>query len=148
MGDGVEGASRPGSQGGPAGRPATPDEASLEEQLGRLLRFGVVASALVLLIGGAVYLTRHSHEPVPDRRVFTPEPPEFSRPGAIVRAALAGRGRAIIQLGIVLLIATPILRVAYSVLAFARRRDRAYTLITLIVLAVLLYGLLSGHVHG
>jgi uncharacterized membrane protein len=144
----VEEASRPDSQGGPGGQPATPDEASLEEQLGWLLLLGVVASALVLLLGGAVYLARHSHEPVPDRRAFKPEPPEFSRPGAIVRAALAGRGRAIIQLGIVLLIATPILRVAYSVVAFARRRDRAYTIITLIVLAVLLYGLLSGHVHG
>src|SRR5262245_48323739 len=137
MGDGakVEEASRPDSRDGPGGQPATPEVTSLEEQLGWLLLVGVVASALVLLIGGAVYLTRHSHEPVPDHRAFKPEPPEFSHPAEIARAALAGRGRAIIQVGIVLLIATPILRVAYSVQAFARRRDRAYTIITLIVLA-------------
>jgi uncharacterized membrane protein len=136
------------SDGDPAGDRPTEEAPPLEEQLGGLLLLGVVASAAVLLIGGAVFLARHGGEPVPDRSKFVPQPAEYSRPLEIVRAALAGQGRAIIQLGIVLLIATPIARVAYSVVAFARRRDRAYTLITLIVLVVLLYGLLSGHVHG
>jgi uncharacterized membrane protein len=143
------------SVGGPAVRPegepapeGGPDESSLEEQLGRLLLLGVVASALVLLVGGGVFLVRHGAEPVPERTKFVPQPPDYSRPLEIARAALQGRGRALIQLGLVLLIATPVLRVAYSAVAFARGRDRAYTLITLLVLAVLLYGLLSGQVHG
>jgi uncharacterized membrane protein len=132
---------RPGQDRPAEGRP-------LEEQLGWLLLAGVVTSAAVLLVGGAVFLARHGAEPVPDRRAFVPQPAEFSRPLDIARAALQGSGRAIIQLGLLLLIATPVARVAYSAAAFARRRDRAYTVIALIVLAVLLYGLLSGHVHG
>jgi uncharacterized membrane protein len=88
-----------------------------------------------------VYLVRHSHEAVPDRRRFEPMPPEFSRPAAIVRAVESGRGRAIIQLGLLLLIATPVLRVAYSALAFARRRDWVYVVVPTFVLLVLLVGL-------
>ena len=49
--------------------------------------------------------------------------------------------RAIVQLGLVLLIATPVARVAFTLVAFARQRDRAYVMITTIVLALLLYSL-------
>jgi uncharacterized membrane protein len=114
--------------------------------LGALLRIGVTASAVVLLVGGALHLARHGLEPVPDRRVFRPEPPEFSHPAPILRASLGGSGRAMIQLGLLLLIATPVLRVAFSVYGFARQRDRAYVVMTLVVLAVLLLGLLGGPV--
>ena len=50
---------------------------------------------------------------------------------------LDGRGRALIQLGLLLLIATPVARVAFSVFAFERQRDWTYVGITLFVLAVL-----------
>ena len=49
-----------------------------------------------------------------------------------------------IQLGLLLLIATPILRVAVSTFDFLRERDWLYVTVTLIVLAVLIYGLMSG----
>ena len=45
-----------------------------------------------------------------------------------------------------LLIATPIARVLFSVVAFALQRDRTYVVVTLIVLAVLLYSLIRGRV--
>jgi uncharacterized membrane protein len=61
-----------------------------------------------------------------------------------VRDALAMRGRGIIQLGLLLLIATPVARVAISVVAFAVQRDRLYVAITLLVLAILLCSLMSG----
>jgi uncharacterized membrane protein len=57
----------------------------------------------------------------------------------------AWRGRGIIQLGLLLLIATPVARVAFSVVAFALERDRLYVGITLIVLAVLAFSLAGGH---
>ena len=60
---------------------------------------------------------------------------------AIVAAALAGRREAVIQLGVVILIATPIARVLLSLVAFALQRDRTYVVVTLIVLVVLLSGL-------
>lgn len=106
-----------------------------------LLRAGVLASAAVLLAGGTVYLVRHGSEPVPDRRAFHPEPPEFAHPLRILREAWTGRGRALVALGLLILIATPVLRVGYSVIAFAVRRDWMYVFLALIVLAVLLTGL-------
>ena len=55
----------------------------------------------------------------------------------VLRGVGAGRSAALIQLGLLLLIATPIARVALAAVAFATQRDRTYVIITLIVLAVL-----------
>ncbi len=49
--------------------------------------------------------------------------------------------RSVIQLGLLLLIATPIARVAFSVVAFAVQRDRVYVGLSAVVLAVLLWSL-------
>ena len=74
------------------------------------------------------------------------------RYGVILSAAVVALGgvagfqcRGIIQFGLVLLIATPVARVAFSVAAFALQRDNTYVAITLIVLAVLLFSLLIMH---
>ena len=58
----------------------------------------------------------------------------------IARGALSGHGRAIVQLGLLLLIATPVARVVFCAVAFARRRDWVYVLIPLVVLGVLVLG--------
>jgi uncharacterized membrane protein len=63
---------------------------------------------------------------------------------AIVHGAFVGNAEAIVQLGLLLLIATPVARVAFTLVAFALQRDRTYVCITTIVLALLLYGLLLG----
>jgi uncharacterized membrane protein len=105
-----------------------------------LLRAGVLASALLVLAGGVIFLCRHQGEQVPDRRSFEPEPPEFSQPILIVQEAMRGRGRAMIQLGLLLLLATPVLRVIFSIFAFARQRDLVFVLLPLVVLVVLLVG--------
>jgi uncharacterized membrane protein len=49
-----------------------------------------------------------------------------------------------VQLGLVLLIATPVARVAMSLVAFILQRDRVYVVVTLIVLAVLIFSLTGG----
>jgi uncharacterized membrane protein len=105
-----------------------------------LLRLGVIAAAGVLLVGGVVFLMRHGGEGVPDRRTFERQPEKYAQPVPMFEEALEGSGRAIIQLGLLLLIATPVLRVGYSVIAFARRRDVVYIVVSLFVLIVLLVG--------
>jgi uncharacterized membrane protein len=115
----------------------------VEQVLGNLLRTGVILSSLVVLVGGSVYLARHANETV-HYHVFDDESTEFRTPPNIVQKARAGSGRGLIMLGLLLLIATPVARVAFSVYAFVRQRDRTYILITLFVLAVLLYSLFSG----
>src|SRR6202790_1705351 len=112
--------------------------------MSRLLRTGVLLSAMFVLAGGALYLLRHP-APVTDYHHFQGEPAEFrTRPG-ILHEALAGPGRGLIQLGLLILIATPIARVAFSLLAFLYQRDWTYVLVTLVVLGILFYSLLGGH---
>jgi uncharacterized membrane protein len=64
--------------------------------------------------------------------------------GQILAGAVALRARSIIQLGLLILIATPIARVAFSFIGFALERDRSYLFITAIVLTILLYSLING----
>jgi uncharacterized membrane protein len=118
-------------------------EERVEQIMATLLRAGVLLAAAVILAGGALYLWRHGDEH-PALATFHDVPGELKHPASIVRGTLAGRGRPLIQLGLLLLIATPVARVAFSVVAFERQRDWAYVGITLIVLAVLLYSLGGG----
>lgn len=115
----------------------------VERIMGRLLQAGVAAAAAVVLVGGILYLARHGHEPA-DGRVFHGEPAVYRTPAGILQETLALRGRGIILLGLLLLIATPVARVIFSAFAFARQRDFTYVAFTLIVLAVLLYGFFSS----
>jgi uncharacterized membrane protein len=114
----------------------------MENILGNLLRAGVLLSALVVSIGGVIYLLRHGRSPM-DFRVFRGEPADLRDVRGIIRDSVALRGRGIIQLGLLLLIATPVARVAFSIFGFAEERDRMYVVFTLIVFSILLYSLLG-----
>jgi len=116
----------------------------MDRIVGNLLRTGVVLSGVVVLIGGLVYLFRHSME-APAYHVFRGEPTDLRSVPGIWTDALAIRGRGIIQLGLLLLIATPVARVAYLIYAFARQKDRLYAVVALIVLLLLAYSLTGGH---
>jgi uncharacterized membrane protein len=115
----------------------------VDEIIGNLLRVGVILAAAVVLLGGGLYLTQPGST-VPDYRVFHGEPAYLREVSGIVKDARALDGRGLIQLGLLLLLATPVARVAFSVVAFALQRDRTYVVVTLIVLAVLLYSLGSA----
>ena len=123
---------------------AGPSDHAVEQLVGRLLQIGVALSAIVTLIGGAMLIAHHGSE-IPVYQPFRGEPEEIRTLAGIVRGVAALDARAIIQFGLVLLIATPILRVAFTLVAFILQRDRVYVVITSIVLAVLLYGLILGH---
>lgn len=115
----------------------------IEIILGNVLRGGVVLSALVVLWGATIYLARHAHEPA-DYRIFRGEPSEFRTILGVVPSVTEGQGRGWIQFGLLLLIATPIARVLFSIAGFVLERDRMYVVFTLIVLGVLLYSLLGS----
>lgn len=115
----------------------------IEITLANLLRAGVLLAAFVVLAGAIVYLARHGRSPA-DYRVFRGEPAELKTFGGILRSALALHGQGIIQLGLLLLIATPVARVAFSIVGFAQERDRMYVGYTAIVLGVLLYSLFGS----
>ncbi len=119
-------------------------ERNFEIEIGNLLRAGVILSAAVVLLGGICYLAQHGRA-FPGYHVFRGEPAAYSRLPGIAKAMVQGNCLAVIQFGLLLLIATPIARVAFSLFAFVRLRDGAYVLITAIVLAILIYGLIAGH---
>jgi uncharacterized membrane protein len=115
-----------------------------EGVLGSVLRWGMVASAVVVAAGAVIFLLRHGSE-APAYHVFRGEPSDLRTVSGIVAAAWNGRGRGLVQLGLLLLIATPVSRVALSVVVFALKADRRYVLITLAVLTVLLYSLFGPY---
>ena len=119
-----------------------PADPRLQLVVGNLLRFGVLLAAAVVLTGGIAYLARHGAA-IPDYRIFRGQPANLRSLGGIVRSALALDERGVIQLGLVLLIATPIARVAIAGVAFVFERDRTYVLVALLVLTLLLRSLLG-----
>ena len=108
-----------------------------------LLRSGVLISALVVLAGGILYLIRYGTA-MPEYGVFRGEPADLRNVSGIVKDVLAFDSRGMIQFGLLLLVATPVARVAFSILAFALQRDLTYVVVTLIVFGVLLYSLAGG----
>jgi len=115
----------------------------MEQIIGTLLISGVIGAALIVLVGGVLYLIRYGAT-LPDYTVFRGEPAELRSLFGIVGGGLSFQIRSVIQLGLLLLIATPVARVAFSILAFALQRDRTYVIVTLIVFAVLIYSLIGG----
>ena len=116
------------------------DTHHFEEELGRLLRLGVIISGVVVLCGGVLYLIANGTS-MPDYRMFKGERADLVSIHRVVLECLGGHPRALIQTGIVLLIATPFVRVLFSLAAFLKHKDWTYSAFTLIVFAILLVGL-------
>ena len=88
-------------------------------------------------------MIQSGHAPA-DYRVFQGEPTDLKSVNGIVGAAIALQSRGIIQLGLLLLIATPVARVAFSIFGFIEEKDRLYVVFTVIVLLILLYSLIGS----
>lgn len=122
----------------------------MELLISRLLRTGVVISVALIVIGMVVTFAQHrdylDSSVVLDSAVG---------PGATFPHTLSVlwngmrqfRGEAIVTIGLIVLMATPVLRVAVSVLAFFLQRDRTYTFITAGVLCLLLLSLVLGAIE-
>lgn len=112
------------------------------------LRTGVLAATALGLVGGAMFYAAHlmsAHPAHADFGTFQGAAMPFSEPAEILRNAFGSpgetldlRGLSIIQVGIMLLLATPVIRVVFSVVGFALEKDHFYVWITLTVLAVLM----------
>ena len=121
------------------------DDRGIEIMIGNLLRAGVLIAAAVVVIGAVIYLSQYALQPA-NFSVFRGEAAALRTLPAIVRGAMRLHGKSVIQFGLLLLIATPIARVVFSVIGFADERDYLYVALTLIVLAVLLYSLIGSGV--
>jgi uncharacterized membrane protein len=132
--------------------PSRQEDQRLEIAIGMVLRIGVIAAAVLVIIGGALVL-RHPEAPVPNYTVFHPPGEHMATASAnvpfrsisgVLARLRTGSGGSIIALGLLVLVATPIARVIFAVIGFARERDRLYTVVSLIVLAILTFSLMHG----
>ena len=124
------------------GRPRAWSDRDVEQLVGRLLQAGVVLASIVVGLGGTLLLARHGAEATAFS-VFRGGSSHLRSVSAAIVGAAHGDPSAIVQLGLVLLIATPVARVALTLAAFAAQRDRLYVAMTALVLALLLLGLFS-----
>ena len=120
------------------------DDSIIDLRISVLLRSGMIISAIVIFIGGVLFLLHHGAS-VADYSTFHGLPPQFTTLSGIFHNAFQLHALGIIQLGLLLLIATPVSRVLFSVIAFWMERDYLYVVLSGIVLVVLLYSLF---VHG
>jgi uncharacterized membrane protein len=115
----------------------------LAREVGGILRLGVILSSAVIVLGLVPFLVREGVRHV-DYHVFRGEPAAFrTASGALADAAQADP-RGIMQLGVLLLVATPFARVALCLVEFARERNRLYVGVALLVLLALSWGLLGS----
>jgi uncharacterized membrane protein len=113
-------------------------DVKMEVAISQMLRAGVSVAAVVVFIGGLLYVLQ-AHGVAPDYRHFHGvRDPADRIPPPLIAHHLDSRN--IIRVGILLLIATPIMRVAYCVYSFAMQRDKIYVAVSCVVLTVLLYG--------
>lgn len=115
----------------------------MQQLIGNTLRIGVTIACLIALVGGVIYLARHGAEPMKDYTHFSYtdpsfHPSEYTTLGGIFSGLGSLTAYSWIQLGVLALILTPIMRVVMSLLDFARERDWLYCAITSTVLAVII----------
>jgi len=111
----------------------------LDRVVGIVLRTGVTLAAAIVLIGGVAWLASHNRV-VPDRHKFHPAG-RFHELGGIVQGVLTLEPLYVIQLGLLILIATPVIRVLVCAIGFGAERDWTYALISTIVLALLAFSI-------
>lgn len=115
----------------------------LAREVGGILRLGVLLSSAVIVLGLVPFLLREGARHA-DYHVFRGEPAAFRTVSGALAGAAQADPRGIMQLGVLLLVATPFARVALCLVEFARERDRLYVGVTLAVLLALSVGLLGS----
>jgi len=117
--------------------------ADLNDAIGSILRYGVALSSAVVVMG--LVLVLFAPPPGTPATLQGAIAANFGRPtlspSTLAATVAQGNGIGVLQLGLLILIATPVTRVAASVLLFLRDRDALYVGVTLLVLAMLLLAL-------
>ena len=119
----------------------------VDTAISRLLRTGVVLSITIICIGVLLTFIHHpqfirSKTALGDLTSADAVYPHHVK--EVLRQIRKERGQAIVMLGLLMLIATPVARVGFSIVAFAMERDRLYTIVTIVVMAFLVFSFVIG----
>jgi len=120
-------------------------EDNVDHLVGGLLRAGVLIAAALVVVALPFFLARYGLMPA-DFGVFRGESRNLREVSGIIAGALRFDPSAVVQLGVLVLIATPIARVALTLVAFIVRKDRKFVALSALVLIILLVGLVSGRI--
>jgi uncharacterized membrane protein len=111
-------------------------DSKLRSILANVMVGGVLVAAVLMLVGGVIYLADNPHAK-PGDRTFSGEPADLRNPVDIVKDALTGHTSSVIQLGVLILLFNPLIRVGFSAIGFAAERDLLYAGISVVVFLVL-----------
>jgi len=120
----------------------------VEIVISTMLRAGVITSVAIIYIGMAVSFVRHpsyANDPQRLTQLTSQDAPFPHSLRDVFSGVMSFRGQAIMALGLLILIATPVLRVAISIVGFVVQKDRVFVAITCTVLALLMLSFLLGH---
>jgi uncharacterized membrane protein len=129
-------------EGAPSRSPAEQDRDALIRQteliISNVLRGGVLLSAGIILVGVVMFYAQYFAS---GQSGVSAYPHSFL---AVFSGVAQGNPLSVIALGLLVLLITPVMRVAVSILAFGVERDWLYVVITTIVLIILLISFLLG----
>jgi uncharacterized membrane protein len=114
--------------------------------ISNLLRYGVLTSLMAVMAGTLLSFLHHptylsSTEAL--GRLTSPAHALHDLSG-LGQALAAGRGQAVVTLGLLLLIGVPVARVGLSVLIFVHLRDHRFIAITMVVFLLLVLSFVIG----
>ena len=122
------------------------DPESMNVVIGNVLRYGVLVSGITVLIGVLRLISTSSYSDISSMLAYNPGTIPHSifdfTLGGLLTGLISLNPYSLIELGVILLIATPVSRVLISVFLFAAEKDRLYVMITALVLAFLLFSML------
>ncbi len=119
----------------------------LQKIIGGVLKYGVLTVLITSVIGGTLYLYRHSTEMVDYSSFAENDQSIFDVMQSVFVNVGNGKGRGIIFLAVLLLFLTPLVRLLLSLVSFVLEKDRLYIAITLLVIAVILLSVSLGFSH-
>ena len=120
----------------------------IQQLIGNTLRWGVSIACFIAFIGGIVYLFQHGTDPMVDYTHFDYDeahPESYTTLAGIWEGILSMKSQSWIQLGVIALILTPIMRVILSLADFLQEHDWLYAAITAIVLAIIISNSIGGY---
>ena len=116
----------------------------MQQLISSTLRVGVMTACCIAILSGTYYLICHGSEPIPNYYTFHGEPSSLTSLSGIFGGLLHLKAANWIQLGVLVLMLTPITRIILSLFDFAHQRDWLYVTITMIVFLVILSNSLGG----
>lgn len=121
-------------------------DVDLNRSVGNLLRLGVLLSVTISLVGFIKLFFEGFEMPKKYTSLDVGSSSEKVW-GHFWHSLGAGEGMAIIQLGILILIVTPIMRIVFALIGYLKEKDYVYVVISSIVLAIMAISFFTGYAH-